>query len=70
MAAQTVVDGSPRQRKPFVKPDLFPDLEAFFAAERAALNQAMDVSVSESVCVPGVVESVREACLREWVGAE
>ena len=52
------VDGAPRRRKPFVEPDLFPDLESFLAAERAPLDQAVDAAVGVAVCVADVVESV------------
>ena len=52
------IDSLPCPRKPLVKPNFFPDLEAFFAAERAALDQAVNAAVCEAVCVAGVVESV------------
>lgn len=53
----TCIDNLPRRRKPFVKSDLFPDLEPFLAAERTAFDQAVDATVGEPVCVANVVES-------------
>jgi len=52
------VDGLPCQCKPFVEPDLFPDLETFFVTERASLDQAVDAAVGKAVFVAGVIESV------------
>lgn len=60
LASTLRVNGLPCQCEPFVEPDLFPDLESFFAAEGATLDQAMDPAVGEAVCVTGVVESVGE----------
>ena len=52
------VDGLPCQCEPFIEPDLFPDLESFFAAERAPLDQAVDAAVGVAVCIASVVEPV------------
>lgn len=49
------VQGPPRLRKPLVKPDLFPDLEAFVAAEGASFEEAVDAAVRNAVGVAGVV---------------
>lgn len=52
------VDGLPCQCESFVEPDLFPDLESFFAAERAPFDQAVDAAVGEAICISSVIESV------------
>ena len=43
--------GAPHAREPLVKPELLPHLEALLAAERAALDQAMDAPMRETILV-------------------
>ena len=52
-----VEDRFPHQGKAFVEAELLPHLKTLLAAERAALDQAMDAPVRETILVAVFVKS-------------